>query len=375
MPTPICVLTADWHARPCNWSDHPDLRGDSYRSIYQIADYCIQNKLPLFALGDLTELRMPDLVTFGFFMDISRMLSDATVPFYYLEGQHDMSRERSLLNCHPWPIHMHRHFLTLFGVHFYGINYTTPDQLPLELNLVPSNTDVLLCHQVWRERMGNQIGRPTDASFSDVPYASLVVSGDFHAHKSTVHVGRSDQRLVAASPGSVHLKTLDEDPHKFFYLLFDDLSLQSMPLRTRPLKRLKILTDGQLQSILGEVALMPTVLDSNADKPIYHISCHDSLRDAHERLTAAFKSRAHLFLRALTDSRSSAEAPAEVDEVVMPTDSGADGPGHRLVPYLDCMELSTPVRATCTRFLTADNTEAELASFVEEALTADSNWA
>ncbi|NIN69805.1 MAG: hypothetical protein GTO63_35015, partial [Anaerolineae bacterium] len=68
-------------------------------------------------------------------------------------------------------------------------------------------TNILLCHQVWRERMGGQsiAERGCDGSFTDIPHVEMVISGDFHAHKTTNHKGKNGQKLTAVSPGSTYM--------------------------------------------------------------------------------------------------------------------------------------------------------------------------
>ena len=56
------VFSADWHLSFGTWAKHPTLVGDSYHSLRQIVDYCIEHDCPLIAGGDLNLFRTLSLL-------------------------------------------------------------------------------------------------------------------------------------------------------------------------------------------------------------------------------------------------------------------------------------------------------------------------
>lgn len=337
---------------------YPELRGDSYRSIRQLGAAAIERNLALFGLGDLIDTRLPDPVTIGVLMSELDRLHDHKVSVLFLQGQHDLNRERPWLSCHRWPVHLGAP-LIIHGVSFVGLDYQPPEILAAALKQLPQ-VDILFCHQVWKERMGGQIGRPADAAFADVPKVKMVVSGDFHAHKTTYHTGKDGQKLTAVSPGSTYLKTLDEDPAKYYYILYDDLSLESVPLQTRPVIRSRALTEVGLEEHLAYVRKLPKLDPLNPDKPIWHVEYSDGIPEIAARLEAAAQDRVHLFLRPMTVRDD--ESPDET------TESNSSS-GQGLVGFLDkCCSAESPVYNTTSRLLMANEPKAELERIVKETM-------
>jgi len=367
---PLGVFSSDWHMKPYNWASRPEIRGDALRSALFIKNYCLQQGLPLFVLGDLLDTRQPDPSTVGWLMDIIDDLTKAGLQFNFLQGQHELNRERPWASCHKAARWLHLQFFMLGHIGFYGLDFLPSDRLQEELKMIPTGASVLLAHQVWRERMGglrSDDNRPAEGAFSDIPRVQMVISGDFHAHKITKHRGYDCQELTTVSPGSTYLKSLDEDPMKFFYLLYDDLTLKSIKLPTRPVWRTRVGTSENLDRYIDNfVSMNAPVHDNEPDKPIWYVEFRPSITDVVTRLERACKGRAHLFPRPLQEKErddliNTEEVSIEEENIEhMPTSL------EDFLPH--CCKPNSPVFQTAIRLNRAGNIKEEIKQITGEAI-------
>jgi len=352
-----------------NWASRPEIHGDSFRSALFIKNYCLQQGLPLFVLGDLLDTRQPDPSTVGWLMDIIDDLRKADLQFNFLQGQHELNRERPWASCHKAARWLHLQFFTLGNIGFYGLDFLPSDRLQEELKMIPTGASVLLAHQVWRERMGglrSEENRPAEGAFSDIPRVQMVISGDFHSHKTTKHRGKEGQELTTVSPGSTFMKAMDEDPMKFFYVLHDDLSLKSVQIPTRPVWRIRVGTDESLSVAIDTfITDNATCPDNDPDKPIWYVEYRLSIADAARRLELAGKSRAHVFVRPLREK--------EHDDVVF-EDLAAEEENFEHMPtaledFLPrCCKPNSPIFQTAVRLNRAGSVKEEVKQIASEAV-------
>lgn len=364
-PKPVGVISADWHLKPCTWSKYPTLCGDSYRSAKFIVEYCCNQSLPLFLLGDILDRRDPDPVSVGVLSDLMNQMRFKNERMtYFIEGQHERHPIRPWMTVvGGWVAHLHEQSVLVDGINFYGLDYTSPDVLPEKLKNIPNYADIFLAHQVWKERMVRTGDSPADAAFADIPTVPVVISGDFHAHKTTTHTCKDGHEILAVSPGSIYMKSLDEDPNKFFYVLMSDLTFQSVKIPTRPVWRTRINTSEALTKYMDMlVEKCSKIADTDPDKPIWHISYRDGFDDLVARFESAAEGRAHLFLKPIevTNEEESEEAIESTNE-----ETG-------LASYLgDCCEPDSAVYNTALRLVKSNNRKEELQAIVSEALAAE----
>jgi hypothetical protein len=156
------------------------------------------------------------------------------------------------------------------------------------------------------------LGGRYEASFTQVPHARLLATGDLHAHRQTRATGSTGQALVALSPGNLYLQASDEDPDKFVYVLYADGTFESVgPLLGRPSFCINVVNRAQLEGLLRTAG--PYAPDGRLPPelrtPALFVRFARSLTDAPERLRKAFGEHAHLFVRAMPGP-----APADDDE-------------------------------------------------------------
>ena len=373
------AFSSDWHLKSYNWASRPEIRGDAFRSAVYIKEWCIKKKLPLYVLGDITDVRHPDAETVGVLMDIISDLEAADVPFLYLQGQHELNRTRPWASCHRHAFWLNKRDINVHGIILYGLDFQPQGELQKCLDEMPDDTDVLLAHQVWRERMGNlrtDEHRPAEGAFADVPHVHMVISGDFHAHKTTKHNGKGGQRMQCMSPGSTYYKTTDEDPKKYFYVLYNDLTFQSVPIPTRAVVRDRVGTDEKLTGIIEKfTGTFKEVKPDDPDKPIWYVEFRPTISNAMERLEQAAKDRAHIFLRPLKEKEPDV---IDVDTVSVEEENGDRG-SQVMEDFITRVCKSPAVDLTARRLSRAPNVREEVDQIVNEAITeadkvSDEGW-
>lgn len=307
MKQPICAISADWHLDRYAWAKHPGLAGDSYFSVSQVVNYCVNNQLPLIAAGDLFDDSAPDSYTVWVAMSQLDRLRLSSLPFYFIQGQHERSRDVPWLSIGSGTSkdcakHVHKKVFKIKDVGFYGLDFCRSDSVKAELDTIPVYADCLVAHQVWYDLMGRFIG--PEVAIADVPHVSMVVTGDFHEHKTFKAVGKTNQEVTVLSPGSLCMQSINEPPNKSFFVLYDDLSFESIPIQTRPVYHFKLNTDQEVDEFLSSYEkYLVNDLPQIISKPIFHIVCDGSVKDAYVRLKAmCFKS--HFFFNLLHNRRT-----------------------------------------------------------------------
>lgn len=305
MRKPLCVGSSDWHLEKNAWIRYPDIAGDSYFALQQIVDYCIQYGVPLLAAGDLFDKPFPD--SKSVYMATRQMdrMENARLKVFFTQGQHEMSKDEPWLSSHTWPIHTHEIQTKIKGVNLYGLDYIKAHQLKATLELVPATTDILMCHQVWRDFMGSCV--VADGSLSQINLSNkLILTGDYHKHVQ-IKVSHPDsvQDNQVLSPGSMCLQSIDEPPDKLIYLIYDDLSFESLPLKSRLVHKVTINNKDELDQFVDSVSnnefeLQEDVPD-NIARPILVLRYASEVEDIHSRLTQSLTdSNCHLFLRPMS---------------------------------------------------------------------------
>lgn len=351
-----------------NWAKHPELWGDSYYSFNQIVNYAISNKLPLILAGDIINVKRPDARTIGLLMDRINDMAAAKLEIYFIQGQHELNREWPWMNTHKAPLHIHQVPFEIGKRKFYGLDYVPADQLQQELDKIPIGTDILIGHQVWREHMwyaGAKVAG--DGAFADIPYVKEVITGDFHAHKVTTYKGKHGQDMTVVSPGSTYMLALDEDPRKFFFVLYDDMTVASIPIKTRPFIRTRIGSVASLEAFIrkhGTIDKQHPVdpeLPGPLRIPIWHVEFYDNVPDVVKRLEQVAIGKAHLFLRPL---RIRDEVPSVEDEKSQSVAIQPSLEGY--LPY--CIPTDDPSYNTALRLLRSNDPKTELQNIVDETI-------
>lgn len=300
---PLCVLTADTHLAQRAWARRPDLCGDSYYGFEQVVDYCVQAHLPLVLAGDVFDKTRPDPNTIWVTRQQLERMRVRNLPVWYIQGQHELDRNMPWLkSVLGWTSHINKTTLDLNGITLYGLDWTPPDVVRAEFDLIPADTNVLVAHQVWKGFMGNFNKHECD--FDDVPHVQLIATGDYHRTLTLRARNKSGDSCAVLSPGPPAMQSIDEHPEKCFFVLNDDLSLERIPLRARNMYRFVIGSEADLEKFLDEdhlqLALTPQDgVPENISKNILQVVYQNDVPEAYQRITAVIGQRAHLFMTAV----------------------------------------------------------------------------
>jgi hypothetical protein len=192
----------------------------------------------------------------------------------------------------------------------YGLDYQHPTHIEDELKEAPDTVEILATHQVWRDIMGPNYG---DAWLHWLPdNYNMILSGDYHSHVERDYGGR---KLV--SPGPVCMQKINEPSQHSVFVLYDDLSLLSFPLRTRGFYEVRIHDADALAAFIDtwpdHPARVPnqTGVPSNIATNILRVHYRADLEEARERLQATVGYEAHLFLAIMPVENTQVSVDAE----------------------------------------------------------------
>lgn len=316
MPEPMVLMTADWHGSVTTWNEQPNLRWDSLHSLGQIFDYAIEYDVPVLGAGDLLNDSEPDSeVVYRIIQQCERRRgrgSSARGESFrvgFVQGQHDkvLTGHRPWLGLSSWTNHLDGCYESLTTtIKVAGLDHVPAARLHDSLHTVcGNNVDLLVCHQVWKDFMGPHIGG--EGSFSQIPTVRHVLTGDFHEHRVVKAIGASGQEMTIFSPGSISMRSLAEPPDKAIFLLYDDFSYKSLPLRTRPFHAFACENEAGFQDVLDRLdellEAMPILESLGEEKydplmqPIIKIQRPDDVHEAYGRLLKCVNNRGYLFDR------------------------------------------------------------------------------
>lgn len=312
--TPLFVFAADLHLCDRLWVGRPGIFGDAYFSLEQIIDHCIAQQLPLILGGDILDKERNFARPIQVLCRQMDRMATAKLPVYFIQGQHERNYDVTWLGVHTWPVHAHKTQFEISGCKIYALDWTPRNEIQAALAAVPPDTEILICHQVWKDLMGN-IGRP-ECAIEDVHHCIDVLTGDFHVTTIVEGKNANGARTRLVSPGSTCLRSVNEAPDKHFYEVRrpthqtpetrEDLYNRDVfeytvcDLKTRPLKAYIVTDQPELDrlccgQLLQDINAMAVGLPENIGKPIVRIKYAATLQDAFLRLSTAIGEAAHLF--------------------------------------------------------------------------------
>lgn len=289
MRRPLILWTSDWHLAPGAWKKAPQIRGDSYFALEQIVDIALQLGVrAVCCAGDLTDDPHPDAVTAWHMRRQLDRLEESGIKVPFVRGQHDGLTGMPWLHAvHDGPHHCHRNMAWVADLRIYGLDYMSPDEFRLELDEMPTGVDILMTHQVWKDWIP---WRHTAPMLGELKGCKVCVTGDFHHHLSTV----TESGIRVYSPGSSAMQALDEPPDKYVWVMYDDLSMESVALRGRPFHSAVVGTPDDLEKLVADTSefrLMyshtPGDLPEGVRIPIVRVRYADNIPEADARLRAA----------------------------------------------------------------------------------------
>jgi hypothetical protein len=307
------VFAADTHLSSTVWIDRPDIANDSFFAFEQVVDEAISRKVPLVLGGDVLDKRRPDSATMLVVCTQMQRCQDAGIPVYYVQGQHELDRQTCWLSIHPWPVHLHKKQVIIGGHKVAGIDWLPVGELQAALDEIPADTEILVCHAVWEDFMGG-VGRH-DGKFADVPHVRVLLTGDFHENRVEFATGKSGQAVTVVSPGSTHMRKIDEQVAKYCYLIRDH-DVLPLALKTRGFVDITINTPEELAAVSSGLRGGITIGPESDPRlpPLVRVTYYDDIPEVMPRVIAAMGSEACLFWR-----RRSRAVTMEVEARDLPT--------------------------------------------------------
>jgi hypothetical protein len=308
-----------------------------------------------------------------------QQLQQHGIDVLYNQGQHEYQNVpwMQLVPETHW-LHESRH-TTANGWNLVGCDYQNQEnfQVFLQSDLAKS-ADVLVCHQVWQDFMG-ELARP-QAAFSDVPdNVKILITGDFH--ESKVLQATDEIPFMVLSPGSTHMRSIAEPENHFCLLLTlgdnHEFTVRSHQLFSRQCIRLTVPTVAELDfAALDELDLQKQLrLRTNTEAELQKASAYSvnlppelhmplielTYREGEESIVEdwkrTFHEQAHLFFKC--------KRAKQVDEL---SEEGSYDTDQR-VGLLDCLDSFVVQPATnklAVAFLQNPDPEQTLRRWVEE---------
>lgn len=316
---PIFVYASDLHLADGSWTSRPAIYGDAYYSLEQIIHHCVQLRLPLVLAGDILDVKRNLARPVQQLCAAMSEMQAAGLPVYYTQGQHELDRNVTWMSVHAWPQHIHNKTIEIGGVKLYGLDWLPRGDIQKAFAEVPPDTDILICHQVWKDFMKN-IGRP-ECCLNDVHHVQYVMSGDFHVTTTAESTNAQGQPVKMFSTGSTCMQDISESPEKWFYVVSADVAARKFefdlqPLITRRLRTYTVDSQDLLDKLCAggfaaDIAAMQAErgrLPPDLQKPLVRVKFDKRLPDAYLRISTAVGEAAHLFCDALVDKTKGEEA-------------------------------------------------------------------
>lgn len=314
----LFVFAADLHLCDRLWVGRPGIFGDAYFSFEQIIDHCIAQRLPLILGGDILDKERNFARPIQVLCRQMDRMAEVQLPVYFIQGQHERNYDATWLGVHPWPQHVHKQQFDIAGCKIYALDWSPRNEIQDSLAAVPADTEILICHQVWKDLMGN-IGRP-ECAIADVHHVKDVLTGDFHVTTIVEGNNADGHRTRLVSPGSTCLRSVNEAADKHFYEIHradkdssgaDLFEYVTCNIKTRPLKAYVVNSQADLDSLccgqlLQDINAMAVGLPENIGKPVVRIKYVASLQDAYLRLSTAIGEAAHLFCDPIVEKNRAA---------------------------------------------------------------------
>lgn len=357
------LITADWHIRRHDriWYRRDNIFGDTANSIEQIVqianEYAVEYVL---LLGDLFDLKLQQSDA----LQVMRLALDHFEhngqQVMYVQGQHERSEPPLLAALHSWPEYIHNKLVRIeeIDANIFGLDYCNPINVEAALGAIPEEADILATHQVWRDFLGADRG---DAWFGWAKPVRYIFTGDLH---QTINEQRGDKYIV--SPGSICMQDIGETPDKFVHILYDDMSVRAVKLKTRQLFEQRIHNEDELDAFMANWQANPARIPRadvhrNIATNLLRVHVAADLKDARQRIEATIGSDVHLFFDRIPVDVQQMSADAELRTRVV-LDGGLEG-------CINAFYADDPaVRADAVRLARTRDIQTELIEIYKERI-------
>lgn len=327
MRQPLFVFCADLQARESAYRSVKELRGDDLYALQQVVDYCAEHKLALIMGGDQVDT---PTISDEHTIELRRILTN--VPFentYYVDGNHERGFKRLCMEGGHAAVakNLEDEGCLSIAANIAGYNWRTRRQWEAYLEKYElQKADILILHG-FASQVVPALGLPPDEAplcdmdleWFDGKY-QLVLMGDIHMEWEWR--GPKGTRFLYS--GSMWMHRLGEPEAKSFIVVYNDFSIERVPLRCRPFLRTDLKSEQDLKIIqtwLDNSAKLPYVSEMRrfmGDKlPRLHLEIPSDMPAALAAGLESLKQRAFVFERVDTShDRDLSEVKGSLDEQV-----------------------------------------------------------
>lgn len=306
MKKPLITVTADVHMEKHPYADKRAMQWDASFGLEQVVNISIVEDIPHIVMaGDNFNVRQPGGDEVDMMMTHLNTAVSNHKLVHFIQGQHCMQPV-------PWPslfrwvggtrwIHKKSSRLVLSDLRIYGLDWTPPDMLPQCFDEMPE-TDILVMHQVWANFMPPGDKVKPECMANEVPgFVKMLITGDFHDHRSLAVTNRDGRPMSMLSPGPVCMQNLAENENKYCFVVYDDLSFESRKLKTRRCFRYLLRDARDLEVFLADCA--PVCVVPQEGVPDYittnvvEVRYANDIPQAYQRIHRVLDKKVHYFIK------------------------------------------------------------------------------
>jgi len=295
------IFVSDLHIKPASSYRKTLLTGDAFYALDQIQEYALEHKVTAMILGgDVYDSNQPPGESINRMAEFIRVLNDAKVMVYYIEGNHDRVHRNPYL---PEEYYSEHRLLSSIGAKpltscsidgavFRGIDYCQGDKLKEQLEVL-EECDVLCLHTGFRHLLGFEDAY--DITKEDIPEAvkRMVLVGHIHVQNSST----TAKGVAVHSSGSTWVWRVDEADKEHGFLHFgtgDPFTPTFVPLDVR--RYFDIDCEQDIIDTMEECHALPPVLRysrdvlpalDHSDYPRVRLIAMSGDKDVEEALDAA----------------------------------------------------------------------------------------
>jgi predicted phosphodiesterase len=327
----IAIACADLHLDENAWKDRSEIHGDSMWSLKWICDLAQERRLPVIMAGDVLDKQLNNAAVTR---SVRYNLAKVGRTIMYVQGQHDMQPLPWLSSLNDentswldFDCRTMKRPSSIPGVGIWGIDWTPANKIQDRLNEIPKDTDILVMHQVTKDLMKElRELKHWELQASQIPHARLLILGDFHRTRIVKTKGATGQDLTIISPGSTNMRSIDEPPDKYVFLINRHLEYEKVRIPTRPKLEFTIKDEVDFNYFVGIAAVqlegarkqaLKDGVPEHISKPLQLVKFNSSIPYVYRRITEAVGDYGHLFTDVIGSTENPDETPEDESEVVM----------------------------------------------------------
>jgi hypothetical protein len=304
MKKPILAFCADLQARESAYKSVKELKGDDLYALRQVVDKCLELNIPLILGGDQVDSpTISDDHTVALRRELARMQQ----PVWYVDGNHERGYRCLSLEGGTAAVatNLEESPVEVSGLKVRGFNWRSRRMWEdyLQNNEIPK-ADIIVLHG-FAEQVLSSLGLPKDEKpVCDYNLdwfdgkCQLALMGDIHTEWDY----RGDKGTSFLYSGSMWMHRVGEPETKSFVLVFEDLSIERVPLVCRPYMQTNIKSEEDANKIIEWLDAASSRTDKQAMEvymgsklPRLHIVTPSDLNLAAERLIKKIEESAFVF--------------------------------------------------------------------------------